>query len=249
MKICWLPICIEADAGDTLIFVNTEGTGATVRLIVVVCGVKSAEVPVMTSVVVPVIAELFAVTLKMLVVALVELNDAVTPLGRPEATKLTLPVKPPVGFTAIVLWTLLPCVTLKVLGVTDSVKFGGEVTVSSADVLIPPEATVMVEVPVAIPVANPVALMVAIAMLLLANVRGLLAMELPYWSLASAVNCWVAPAGTDAACGVSTIEEREAGAGAIGGFVEAGVGLPPQPTNKRKIRATGARDSSFIVFL
>ena len=47
----------------------------------------------------------------------------------------------------------------------------------------------MVEVPVAIPVANPVALMVAIAGLLLANVRGPPAMELPYWSLGVAVNC------------------------------------------------------------
>jgi hypothetical protein len=35
-------------------------------------------------------------------------NDAVTPLGRPEAAKLTLLVKPPVGFTVIVLGTLLP---------------------------------------------------------------------------------------------------------------------------------------------
>jgi hypothetical protein len=69
------------------------------------------------------------------------------------------------------------------------VKFGGAVTVSSADVLIPAEATVMVEVPVAIPVANPVALMVAIAGLLLAKVRGPPAMELPYWSFGAAVNC------------------------------------------------------------
>ena len=68
-------------------------------------------------------------------------------------------------------------------------KFGGEVTVSSADVLIPSEATVMVEVPTAIPVAHPVVLIVAIAVLLLANVRGPPVMELPYWSLGAAVNC------------------------------------------------------------
>jgi hypothetical protein len=77
-------------------------------LIVVICGVKPPEVPVMTTVVVPVVAVVLAVRVKMLVVALVEVNDAVTPLGRPEATKLTLLVKPPVGFTVIVLGTLLP---------------------------------------------------------------------------------------------------------------------------------------------
>jgi hypothetical protein len=132
-----------------------------------------------------------------------------------------------------------------VLGATDSVKFGGEVTVSSADVLMPSEATVMVEVPTAIPVANPVALIVAIAVLLLANVRGPPAMELPYWSLGAAVNCWVTPTCTDAACGVSVIEEKEGGAGVVEGFVEAGVGLPPQLTNERKIRAIDARDISF----
>lgn len=75
------------------------------------------------------------------------------------------------------------------LGATDSVKFGGEVTVSSADVLMPSDATVMVEVPAAIPVANPVALIVAIAVLLLANVSEPPAMELPYWSLGVPVNC------------------------------------------------------------
>ena len=131
---------------------------------------------------------------------------------------------------------------------TDSVKFGGEVTVSSADVLIPPDATVMVEVPTAIPVAKPVALMVAIAVLLLANVRGTLAMELPYWSLGVAANCWVTPTCTEAACGVSVIEEREGVAAVVAGLVEAGVGLPPQPTNKRKIRAIEARDISFDFF-
>jgi len=108
VKRCWLPICIDADAGETLILVNTEGAMATARLIEVVCGVKPAEVPVMTTVVAPVAAVPLAVRVKRLVVALVEVNDAVTPLGRPEAAKLTLLVKPPVGFTVIVLGTLLP---------------------------------------------------------------------------------------------------------------------------------------------
>ena len=239
---------MDADAGDTLIFVNTEGSRATARLIVAVCGMKSSEVPVMTTVVAPVVAVLLAVRVKVLVVGLVEVNEAVTPLGKPEAARLTLPVNPPVGFTVIVPGTLLPCVTNRVLGAADSVKFGGGVTVNSADVLMPSEATVMVEVPTAIPVANPVALMVAIAGLLLANVRVAPAMELPYWSLGVAVNCCVTPTCADADCGVSVIEDKEGGAGVVAGFVEAGVGLPPQPTSKRKIRAMEARDISFDFF-
>ena len=49
-------------------------------------------------------------------------NAAVTPLGRPEAAKLTLPVKPPTSPTVIVLVPLLPWATLKAPGKTDSVK-------------------------------------------------------------------------------------------------------------------------------
>lgn len=127
----------------------------------------------------------------------------------------------------------------------DSVKFGGGVTVSSADVLMPSEVAVMVEVPAAIPVANPVALMVAIAVLLLANARELPAMELPYWSLGVAVNCWVTPTCTDADCGLSVIEERAGDA-----VLVAAVGLPPQlaDKSKRTIRAKDARDISFRFF-
>jgi hypothetical protein len=99
---------MDADAGDTLTFVNTEGGRATARLIVVVCGVKLPEVPVMTTVVAPVVAVLLAVRVKVLVVGLVDVNEAVSPLGRPEAARVTLPAKPPVGFTVIVLGTLLP---------------------------------------------------------------------------------------------------------------------------------------------
>ena len=99
---------MDADAGETLIFVKTGGGGATARSIVVVCGLKPSEEPVMTTVVAPVVAVLLAVSVKVLVVALVALNEAVTPLGRPEAARLTLLAKPPVGFTVIVLGTLLP---------------------------------------------------------------------------------------------------------------------------------------------
>jgi len=57
--------------------------------------VKLPEVPVMVTVTVPVEAVLLAVSVKVLVlVVLLGLNDAVTPLGRPDADKLTLPLKP-----------------------------------------------------------------------------------------------------------------------------------------------------------
>jgi hypothetical protein len=133
---------------------------------------------------------------------------------------------------------------MRVLGAAESVKFGGEVTVSCAEALMPSEDTVMVEVPAAIPVAKPVALMAAIAELLLANLSEAPAKELPYWSLDSAVNCWVSPTSTDAVCGVRVIEDKEGGAS----LVETGVGLPPQPTNKRRTKAMDARDDRFHLF-
>jgi hypothetical protein len=82
----------------------------TVRLTVVVC-VSVPEVPVIVTVVgPPTVAVALAVNVKTLVLlVLVGLKDAVTPLGRVELTaKLTLPVKPLTGFTVIVLVALLP---------------------------------------------------------------------------------------------------------------------------------------------
>src|SRR5271154_3418485 len=84
-------------------------TAWTVRETVVVF-VKLPEVPVMVTVTVPEVAVLLAVSVNVLaLVVLVGLNDAVTPLGRPDADKLTLPVKPFCGVTLIVLVPLAPC--------------------------------------------------------------------------------------------------------------------------------------------
>jgi hypothetical protein len=81
---------------------------ATVRLIVVVC-VRPPEVPVTVTVKVPVAAVLLAVNVNVLVVVVLDgLNVAVTPLGNPEADKLTLPLKPFIGLTVIVLVPLEP---------------------------------------------------------------------------------------------------------------------------------------------
>lgn len=80
----------------------------TVRLILVVW-VSVPEVPVIVTVAVPRVAVLLAVKVTALVevVGLVP-KLAVTPDGRPEADKLTLPVNPPVSVTVIVLLALLP---------------------------------------------------------------------------------------------------------------------------------------------
>jgi hypothetical protein len=66
----------------------------TVRLTVVVC-VKLPEVPVIVTVAVPVVAVALAVSVKALeVVAGFGLNAAVTPVGKPDAAMVTLPLKP-----------------------------------------------------------------------------------------------------------------------------------------------------------
>jgi hypothetical protein len=92
------------------------GTGFTVRE-TVAAFVKLPEVPVMVTVAVPVVAVLLAISVRVLVVVvLVGLKEAVTPLGRPEADKLTLPLKPFCGVTVMVLVPLAPWVIVKLLG-------------------------------------------------------------------------------------------------------------------------------------
>jgi hypothetical protein len=105
------------------------GTGAaiTLRLTVVVL-VKLPEVPLMVTVAVPVVAVLPAVSVKVLefagLLVLVGLKDAATPLGKPDADKATLPLKPFSEPTEMVLEPLAPCITLKVFGDVESVKLG-----------------------------------------------------------------------------------------------------------------------------
>jgi hypothetical protein len=74
-------------------------------------------VPVIVTVAVPMAAVLLVVNVNLLVVvAGFELNDALTPLGRPEADKVTPPLKPFCGVTVIVLEPLAPRVRVKLLG-------------------------------------------------------------------------------------------------------------------------------------
>jgi putative transposon-encoded protein len=53
-----------------------------------------------------------------------ELNEAVTPVGTPEADKVTLPPKAFCGVTVTVLVPLAPWTTVTLVGNADSVKSG-----------------------------------------------------------------------------------------------------------------------------
>jgi len=104
---------------------------------VVVC-VSVPDVPVMVTVEVPVVAVELAVNVTTLVdvVGLVP-KLAVTPLGRPEADKVTLPVNPPEAVSVMVLLPLVPCFTVRLEGEAESEKLGVAVafTVSETEVV------------------------------------------------------------------------------------------------------------------
>ena len=80
----------------------------TVRLSVVVF-VSAPEVPVIVTATVPWAAVELAVKVSVLVdVVGFGLNAAVTPLGKPDAARVTLPVNPPSALTVMVLVALVP---------------------------------------------------------------------------------------------------------------------------------------------
>ena len=104
-----LPVCAMLKLFGVADKVKFGGTKAlTVRETVAVL-VKLPDVPVTVMVAVPVLAVLLANRVSVLVlVALEGLNEAVTPLGKPVAARLTLLLKPFSGFTVIVLVPLAP---------------------------------------------------------------------------------------------------------------------------------------------
>lgn len=115
--------------------------------------VRAPEVPVIVTETVPVVAVPLAVSVSVLApVVFAGLNDAVTPLGRPEADKATLLLKPLSGFTVIALDPLDPCAIVKLLGEAESVKFGGGLTARESVVeldRLPDEPVIVtVDVPV-----------------------------------------------------------------------------------------------------
>jgi len=79
----------------------------------------------MVTVNVPVAAEPDAVRARLLldVVGLVP-NAGVTPLGSPEALRVTLSVNPFAGLMVMVVEPSDPCSTVKVVGEADNVKLG-----------------------------------------------------------------------------------------------------------------------------
>ena len=100
----------------------------------VVVFVKLADVPMTVTVTVPGAAVLLAVSVSVLVLAvLLGLNDAVTPPGRPEADKLTFPLKPFCGVTVMVLAPLAPCTIVILVGEVEREKVGGGATGALTD--------------------------------------------------------------------------------------------------------------------
>ena len=88
--------------------------------------VRLPDVPVTVTVNVPVAAELDAVRVRLLVdVAGFVPNVAVTPLGTPDAAKVTLLLNPFAGLIVMVVEPNDPCRIVKVVGAADSVKLGG----------------------------------------------------------------------------------------------------------------------------
>jgi hypothetical protein len=137
-----------------------------VREIVVVL-VRLPEVPVTVTVTDPVVAVLLAVSVSVLVlVVLPGLNEAVTPEGKPEADKVTLPLKPFRAFTVMVLVPVAPCVTVRLFGDAEIVKLGGGFRVSEIVVVLDK----LFDVPVMVTVAGPV---VAVLVAVSANVLAL----------------------------------------------------------------------------
>lgn len=102
--------------------------------------VMEPEVPVMVTVDAPVVAVLVAVSVRTLlpVVGLVP-KAAVTPLGRPDAARVTLPLNPLRSVIVMVSVAVLPWTTVKEVADGASVKpVAGIVIVIAADCVIVP---------------------------------------------------------------------------------------------------------------
>jgi hypothetical protein len=121
-----LPWVMVSDAGEALMVKFGVPAAFTVRDTVAVA-VRLPDVPVIVTVALPVVAVALAVSVRVLVpVVGFGLKPAVTPLGRPEAASVTLPLNPPRSVTVIVLVPLPPCVMVTLLGEAESVKLGVE---------------------------------------------------------------------------------------------------------------------------
>jgi hypothetical protein len=105
------------------------GDALTVSAMVVV-SVKLPDVPVTVTVAVPVFAVALAVKVNTLLdEAGFGLKAAVTPLGKPDAEKVTLPVKPFAGVIVSVLVLVVPWTIARLLGLADKENVGAGATV------------------------------------------------------------------------------------------------------------------------
>lgn len=140
------PWATDTDDGED---VSAKAGAAFTVTETVVDAVNALEVPVTVTVVVPVAAVLAAENVTWLepLVGFVA-NTAVTPLGRPLAARVTLPLNPFAGVTVMVSATLLPCVTEREAVVGAIVKLGVTLTVRlmMVDAVSAPDFPVMVMV-------------------------------------------------------------------------------------------------------
>jgi hypothetical protein len=122
-----LPCDMVMEVGEALRLKFGDDAAFTVSETVVVA-VKFPDVPVMVTVAVPVVAVLLAARVSVLVeVVGFVLKVAVTPLGKPDAAKVTLPENPPSSVTVIVLvLPPPPRVIVTLLGDEASLKLGVE---------------------------------------------------------------------------------------------------------------------------
>ena len=112
-----------------------------------VVAVLLPEVPVTVTVNAPVVAVLLAVNVRTVeVVEDAGLNEAVTPLGMPDAVNYTVPVNPGKSVTVMVSVPLVPWATERVVGDDASVKpVPGTVTVMGAKfVTVPSTPTILI---------------------------------------------------------------------------------------------------------
>jgi len=141
-----------------------------VRLMVVV-SLRLPDVPVTVTVDVPFVAVELAVKVRVLL-ALAGLGTklAMTPLGNPEADKVTLPLKPLDGEIVIALEPAVPCTTVKLFGLADNAKVGDALTVNAIAVV----SVKLPDVPVTVTVAAPVvAVALAVKVNMVLDVAGL----------------------------------------------------------------------------
>lgn len=132
------PVFVAANVSDVGERLTTGPLPAATVSWIVVVFVRAPDVPLTVTVDVPLVADPLAVNVSVLVelVGFGE-NPAVTPLGRPVALKLTVPLNPFTGTTVIWLVAVLPCATLTELGFAVRLKSGlaTTLTVTGADAM------------------------------------------------------------------------------------------------------------------